>query len=69
MVFEIDTTESQLPYLDISVEGSVSHRHLFHLSRPMKTMGKWTQPLVEQTFQDLDKIDLYSPLVSLEEIA
>ena len=65
LIFEIDTTETQLPYLNISIEGSVSRRHLLHLSRPMKTMGKWTQPLVEQTFHDLDNIDLYSPLVAL----
>ena len=67
LVFEIDISEDQLPYLDIRVEGSVSRRHLLHLSRPMKTMEKWSQPRVAQTFEDLDKIDLYTPLVSLVE--
>lgn len=65
VVFEIDTTEGQLPYLAISIEGSLSRRHLLHLSRPMEALKKWSQPLVVQTFQDLDKIDLYTPLVSL----
>lgn len=65
LVFEIDISEDQLPYLEIRVEGSVSRRHLLHISRPMKTMEKWSQPRVLQTFQDLDKIDLYTPLVSL----
>jgi len=65
LVFEIDISEDQLPYLDIRVEGSVSRRHLLHISKPMETMQKWSQPRVAQTFKDLDKIDLYTPLVSL----
>jgi len=65
VVYEIKTSEGDLPYLDIRVEGSVSRRHLFHISQPMEALKKWSQPLLVQTFQDLDKIDLYSPLVSL----
>jgi len=65
LVFEIDISEDQLPYLDIRVEGSVSRRHLLHLSKPMEALRKWSQPRVVQTFSDLDKIDLYKPLVSL----
>ncbi|MBA7656769.1 hypothetical protein ES703_64696 [subsurface metagenome] len=63
LVFEIGTTENQPPYLDISIEGSVSRRHLLHISRPMDALKKWSQPLVVQTFQNLNKIDLYSSLV------
>lgn len=65
LVFELDISEDQLPYLDIRVEGSISRRHLLHISKPMETMQKWSQPRVAQTFHDLDKIDLYTPLVSL----
>ena len=65
LVFEVDISEDQLPYLDIRVEGSVSRRHLLHLSKPMEALRKWSQPRVVQTFSDLDKIDLYKPLVSL----
>ena len=30
--YEIKTSKAELPYLDILVEGSVSRRHLFHIS-------------------------------------
>jgi len=68
VVYEIKISESDLPYLDVRVEGSVSRRHLFHISQPMETLKKWSQPLLVQTFQDLDRIDLYSPLVSLVDV-
>ena len=68
MVYEIKTSESQLPYLDIRVEGSVSRRHLFHISQPMEALKVWTQPLVAKTFRALDAIDFYNPLLSVTEV-
>ncbi len=65
VVYEIKTTKADLPYLDIRVEGSVSRRHLFHISQPMEILKAWTQPLVVETFRALDAIDFYNPLVSL----
>lgn len=65
VLYEITVSEDTLPYLDIRVEGSVSRRHLFHISRPMLVLKERGLPLVAETFQALDKIDLYSPLLSL----
>lgn len=42
LVFVVDISEDQLPYLDIRVEGSVSRRHLLHLSKPMEALRKWS---------------------------
>ena len=65
---EIKTSERDLPYLDIRVEGSVSRRHLFHISQPMEALKAWTQPLVAETFRALDAIDFYNPLLSLVDV-
>jgi len=65
VVYEIKVSEGVLPYLDIRVEGSVSRRHLFHISQPMEALKAWTQPLVAETFRAIDTIDFHSPLLSL----
>ncbi|MFH0896702.1 MAG: hypothetical protein V1850_01465 [Candidatus Bathyarchaeota archaeon] len=65
VVYEIKTTKTDLPYLDIRVEGSVSRRHLFHISLPVEALKALTQPLVVETFRALDTIDFYKPLLSL----
>lgn len=65
VVYEIKTSEATLPYLDIRVEGSVSRRHLFHISLPVEALKALTQPLVAETFRALDTIDFYKPLLSL----
>ncbi len=67
VVYEIKTSKAELPYLDIRVEGSVSRRHLFHISRPMEALKVWTQPLVAETFRALDAIDFYTPPLSITE--
>ncbi len=68
VVYELKTSEGDLPYLDIRVEGSVSRRHLFHISQPMEALKVWTQPLVVETFRALDAIDFYNPLLSLVDV-
>ncbi len=65
VVYEIKTSRAELPYLDIRVEGSVSRRHLFHISQPMEALKAWTQPLVAETFRSLDALDFYNPLLSI----
>ena len=44
VVYEIKTSEDELPYLDVRVEGSLSRRHLFHISQPMEALKALTQP-------------------------
>jgi len=68
VVYEIKTSRAELSYLDIRVEGSVSRRHLFHVSEPMEALKALTQPLVAQTFHFLDAIDFYSPLLSIIDV-
>jgi hypothetical protein len=68
VVYEIKTSKGDLPYLDIRVEGSVSRRHLFHISQPMEALKAWTQPLVVETFRALDAIDFYTTLLSIIDV-
>jgi hypothetical protein len=65
VVYEIKTTKDELPYLDIRVDGSVSRRHLFHISQPMEALKALTKPLIVETFRALDAIDFYKPLLSI----
>ncbi len=65
VLYEIKTSRADLPYLDIRVEGSVSRRHLFHLSQPIEALKAWTQPLLVETFRALESIDFSNPLLSL----
>lgn len=44
VIFVVKTVRTYLPHLDIRVEGSVSRRHLFHISQPMDALKAWTQP-------------------------
>ena len=68
VVYEIKTHRSELPYLDIRVEGSISRRYLFHISQPMEALKAWSQPLVVGTFRALDAIDFYTPLLSFVDV-
>jgi len=68
VVYELKTSEVDLSFLDIRVEGSVSRRHLFHTSQLMEALKAWTQPLVVETFRALDAIDFYSPLLSITDV-
>ncbi len=53
-----------LPYAEIKVEGSVSRRHLFHISRAMSGLEQWRKlPLVD-IFKDLKGIDIRRPIES-----
>ena len=65
VLYELTVSASDLPYLDIRVEGSISRRHLSHTSRPMAALRERHLVLVADAFHALDKIGLYSPLLSL----
>lgn len=65
VLYEMRTSKGALPYLDIRVEGSVSRRHLFHVSRSMEALKQWRQPLVNETFRAVEKIDFFTPLVAM----
>ncbi|MFC1930442.1 hypothetical protein ACFLWE_00930 [Chloroflexota bacterium] len=65
VVYEIMTLRAALPYLDVRVEGSVSRRHLFHISQPTEALKAWTQPLLIETIRAIEAIDFSNPLLSL----
>lgn len=67
VVYAIKTTNADLPYLDIRVEGSVSRRHLLHISNTVSALKSLSLPIVAKVFQDIDKLDLYSPLITLRD--
>lgn len=66
VTYELTTTKADLPYLDIRVEGSLSRRHLLHISQPMADIKTLAQPIIVETFRALDAIDFYSPLFSIK---
>lgn len=65
--YEIKVEKEAIPYLDVAVEGSVSRRHLFHSSTSLYVFKELRLPLITQTFRDIAKIDLYSPILSLRD--
>ncbi len=67
VTWQIKTSSADLPYFDIRVEGSVSRRHLLHVSNPVSALERLRLPIIAKVFQDIDKIDLYSPIMSLRD--
>lgn len=65
VLYEMKIPSSDLPYLDIRVEGSVSRRHLFRVVQSMEQLKLRRQPLVIKTFRDLNAIDFYQPLLAV----
>jgi hypothetical protein len=63
--YEINVPKNELPYLYISVEGTMSRRHLFHVSRPIGEIDLLRKPLVVDTFRLVNNIDIFSPLVAI----
>lgn len=57
--------QADLSYLDIRVEGTISPRHLLHVSRPIYRLKERNKILLNQTFHAVDKTDFFTPLVSL----
>ncbi len=65
VVYDIEISETDLPYLDIKVEGSVSRRHLLRTSKSMHDLKERSWPIVNETFINLDKIDFLTPLINI----
>jgi hypothetical protein len=63
--YEIRTLRDELPYLDFRVEGSVSRRHLFHVSRSIEELEVLRKPLVVEIFYAVDNVDVFSPLIGI----
>ncbi len=68
VVYEIQISEQDLPYLDVRVEGYLSRRHLFHVSQSVESLRNYAQPLIAETFSKLNSIDIYSPLYAIAEV-
>lgn len=64
VVYEMQIPEKYLPYTEIKVEGTVSRRHLFHISRTMSGLEQWTRPPLVETFKALSAIDIKHPIVT-----
>jgi len=65
VIFDMEISEADLPYLDIRVEASVSRRHLYQKSESMYELRKWSQPLINEVFHKVDKIDFFTPIVTI----
>ena len=63
--YEINVPKNELPYLYISVEGTVSRRHLFHVSRPIEEIDLLRKPFVVDIFRLVNNVDVFSPLITL----
>lgn len=64
VVYEMQIPEEYLPYTEIKVEGTISRRHLFHISRTMSGLEQWTRPPLVETFKALSAIDIKRPIVA-----
>lgn len=57
VVYSLEIPTAALPYVDISVEGTVSRRHLFHVVQPISAFSALAMPLLAQTFSHLQELD------------
>ncbi len=64
VVYEMQIPVAYLPYTKITVEGTVSRRHLLHFTQPMKGLEHWTRPLLVETFRALNAVDIHAPLLT-----
>jgi hypothetical protein len=64
VLYEIHLPNELLPYAEIKVEGSVSRRHLFHISKAMSGLEQWKKPPLVDIFKDLKNIDIRHPIES-----
>ncbi len=61
--FEVNVSKNELPYFDIRVEGTISRRHLLHVSQPIDELKLLRKPLVIDMFRVIDKINFFEPLI------
>jgi transcriptional regulator with XRE-family HTH domain len=58
-VYEFDVIPKDLPYIDLSVESTVSRRHLFHTSQEINTQKQYSAPLLASAIEAYKKIDIH----------
>jgi len=64
VLYEMHIPNEWLPYTEIKVEGSVSRRHLFHISKVTSGLEQWKKPPLVDIFEDLKDIDIRRPIES-----
>lgn len=64
ILYEIHIPSELLPYVEIMVEGTVSRRHLFHISKALSGLEQWKKPPLVDIFSDLKDIDIRRPIES-----
>ncbi len=64
VLYEMHIPNEWLPYTEIKVEGSVSRRHLFHISKVTSGLEQWKKPPLVGIFGDLKDIDIRRPIES-----
>ena len=64
ILYGIHITSELLPYAEVKIEGSVSRRHLFHISKAMSGLEQWKKPPLVDIFGDLKDIDIRCPIES-----
>lgn len=64
VAYELKVPPEDLPYLDIKVEGTVSRRHLLHIIQPLEVLKPYRQPLLLDTLNALDTINIHQPLLT-----
>lgn len=62
--YEIHIPSELLPYAEIKAEGTVSRRHLFHISKALSGLEQWKKPPLVDIFSDLKDIDIRRPIES-----
>lgn len=64
VIYQMQTPTTDLPYIRIKVEGTVSRRHLFHFIRTMEGLEPWTRPLLLETFRALKAANIHRPALT-----
>jgi len=62
VVYETKIPKDYLHYTEIKVEGTISQRHLFHISRTIPGLEKWTRPALVKAFKALSAVGIQYPI-------
>ena len=65
VTFEVPFQNSDLPHLEVKVEGSISRRHLLHFWQPIMELEELRKPLIVSAFLEVDKVELFAPFISI----
>lgn len=64
VTYEMQISKKSLPSTEIRVEGAVSRRHLFHISRVISGLEKWGEPAIAETLRALNTVDIRRLLIT-----